>query len=388
MIERRPVVRNLLIAVAVVGLGGCKVIPRGPVQPAPLPPPAAEEPATGLLPSDRERHRLALLVPMSGANAAVGQSIANAATMALLDTGSQNLRITTYDTATGAQSAAARALQDGNRLILGPLLSDDVRAVAVVARPARVPMITFSNDSRVAGPDVFVLGLDPGQAVARVMTVAKAQGTHSVAALIPAGDYGERSSAALASGSRDAGLTLAATETYDRGNTSITSAARRLKQAGGYDAVLIADAGRIAAQAAPLLKAVGAASPRLLGTELWSGDSTVLTSPSLRGGWFAALSDARYPQFVSSYRARFGAAPHRLATLGYDSVLLSIRVAREWRPGRLFPVERLYETGGFLGLDGPFRFRRDSVAERALEVREVGQRTTTVISPAPTQFAE
>ena len=324
---------------------------------------------------------------MTGANAAVGQSIANAATMALLDTSSQNLRITTYDTATGAQGAAARAVQDGNKLILGPLLSEDVRAVAIVARPAHVPMITFSNDGRVAGQDVFVLGLDPAQAVARVVTFAKAQGPSRFAALIPSGDYGERSSAALTGASREVGASVAAIETYDRGNTSVASAARRLRQAGDYDAVLIADSGRIAAQAAPLLKSMGAQSPRLLGTDLWSGENIVLTSPALRGGWFAALSDARYPQFVASYRARFGATPHRLATLGYDSVLLSMRVARDWSPGRPFPVERLYETGGFLGLDGPFRFRRDGVAQRALEVREVGQRTTTVISPAPKQFA-
>ena len=388
MIERRPVLRNVLIAATAIGLAGCKVIPRTPVQPVPLPPTVSEEPATGLLPSDRERHRLALLVPMSGPNAAVGQSIANAATMALLDTSSQSLRITTYDTATGAQSAAARALADGNRLILGPLLSDDVQAAAVVARPARVPMITFSNDNRAAGQDVFVLGLDPGQSVARVLSFAKAQGVNRVAALIPTGDYGQRSGAAMVSAAREAGVTIASTESYDRSNPSIASAARRVRQAGGHDGVLIADAGRIAAQAAPLLKALGAAKPRLLGTELWSGESAVLTSPALRGGWFAALPDARYPQFVNSYRARFGSTPHRLATLGYDSVLLAIRVARDWRPGRPFPVERLYDSGGFLGLDGPFRFGRDGVAQRALEVREVGQRTTTVISPAPTQFAE
>ena len=55
-----------------------------------------------MLPTDTARHRVALLVPLSGENAAVGRSIANATTMALLDTNAENLRITTYDTATGA----------------------------------------------------------------------------------------------------------------------------------------------------------------------------------------------------------------------------------------------------------------------------------------------
>ena len=45
--------------------------------------------------AEHVRHRVALLVPMSGANAGVGQSIANATTLALLDTKTDKGRITT-----------------------------------------------------------------------------------------------------------------------------------------------------------------------------------------------------------------------------------------------------------------------------------------------------
>ncbi|MET0250927.1 MAG: penicillin-binding protein activator [Novosphingobium sp.] len=387
MIERRAVLRKCLIAGGIVLLAGCKVIPKGPVQQAP-PPPSTDQPATGLLPSDTARHRVALLVPLSGANAGVGQAIANATTMALLDTNAGNLRITSYDTAEGAGAAASRALADGNKLVLGPLLGEDVTAAAAIMRPAKVPMITYSNDSRVAAQNVFLLGQVPSQAVFRLVAFAKSRGLTRYAGLIPSGEYGQRNSAALLAASREIGSTVTATESYDRGNTSVTSAARRLKAKGGFDAVLIADGGRMATQAAPLLKAPGAASPRLLGSELWSGDSTVLASPALRGAWFAAVSDNRFRQFASSYRTRFGAAPHRLATLGYDSVLLTIRIARDWRPGTTFPTDRMFDRIGFLGIDGPFRFARDGVAERAFEVREVGAGAVTVVSPAITKFGE
>ncbi|HUQ14261.1 MAG TPA: penicillin-binding protein activator [Novosphingobium sp.] len=377
--------RNLALASGVVLLAGCKVIPKRAPQATP-PPVAVEEPNASTLPSDAQRHRVALLLPLSGANAAVGQSLANATTMALLDTNAQNLRITTYDTAAGAQGAAARAIADGNKLILGPLTSEDVPVVAAAARGARVPVITYSNDSGVAAPGVFVLGHVPAQAVARVVTYARANGASRFAALIPAGEYGQRASAALLSAARGAGATVTAIETYDRANTSVASAINRLKAKGGYDAVLIADGARIAVRAGPLLKPVGAASPRILGTELWAGESTILASPGLRGAWFAAVSDARYRQFVSSYKARFGSQPHRIATLGYDSVLLAIRVAKDWKPGTLFPTGKLDDKGGFLGLDGAFRFAPDNVAERAWEVREVGNGTTSTVSPAPSRF--
>jgi len=90
-------------------------------------------------------------------------------------------------------------------------------------------------------------------------------------------------------------------------------------------------------------------------------------------------------QFAASYKSRFGNQPYRIATLGYDGVLLTLRVARDWRPGALFPTRRLADRGGFLGLDGAFRFSADNVAERSWEVREVG---TGTVSPAPARFAD
>ena len=221
-LSRRASLRRLAVIGGVVLLAGCKVIPKG-VPETQAPPPPVEQPSASNLPTDAQRHRVALLVPMSGTNAGVGQSISNATTMALLDTNDRNLRITTYDTATGAQAAAARAIAEGNKLILGPLLSEDVATVAAAARPARVPMIAFSNDSGVAAADVFVLGHVPAQSVARVVSYAKSVGLSRFAALIPAGDYGQRAAAALTASARAAGGSVTAIEVYDRGNTSVTS---------------------------------------------------------------------------------------------------------------------------------------------------------------------
>ncbi len=381
MVETLVKARRILACGAMALLGACAVIPAtAPV--APLPPPLAQPSA---LPTDSGRHRVALLVPLTGANANVGQAIANASTMALLDTNADNLRITTYDTSAGAPQAAARAVADGNKLILGPLLGDDAVAVAATARASRVAVISYSNDSAAAGGDVFVMGHMPAAAIARVVKFARNQGSLRFAALIPVGTYGERASRAAMVAVRDAGGSLVGMESYDRAPGSLTAAVRRLKAHGVIDAVLIADNGRVAAQAAPLLKA-GVGAPRLLGTELWAGDAAVAASPALNGAIFAAVSDARFARFAESYKARFGAAPYRLATMGYDSVLLTLRVAREWRPGTLFPSARLTDRSGFLGLDGAFRFGADEVVERALEVRQVKAGASTVISAAPARF--
>lgn len=366
-------------------LAACQVVPRGVQGPVVTPTPAPTS-APSALPQDEGRHRVALLVPLSGENGAVGQSIANAATMALLDTNASNLRITTYDTATGASSAAARAISDGNKLILGPLLSDDVQPVLARARAAHVPLISFSNDRSVAGRDVFVMGVMPEQSIDRTVDYAIAHGSKRFAAIVPHGDYGAHSQAELAARVKAKGGVLVATETYDRGNTSIISAAQRLKTKGGFDTVLIADGARLSAIAAGQLKKAGSVLPRLLGTELWSGEDDLTKATALRGAWFSAVSDQRWGRYAGSYKTRFGSQPYRVSALGYDAVLLTLRITRDWTPGRDFPTSQLFGDTGFLGIDGAFRFRPDGVAERAMEVRQIGAGTVTVVSPAPTQF--
>lgn len=374
--------RTIALAALGVLMAGCQVIPKTP---APSTPPPAPEPSATALPTDQTRHRIALLVPMTGETGAIGQTIANATTMALLDTNANNLRITTYDTAKGAAVAAQQAVADGNKLILGPLLADSVPAVVAAVRPAGIPAISFSNDTSIAGGNVFVMGHIPEQSVTRSVQFARARGAARFAVLAPEGDYGARTVSALENALRQYGGTLAARQSYARSNTSVVSAAARLRSAGGYDTVLIADGARLAVQAAGELQR-GSTRARILGTDLWSGDSAVAGVPALNGALFSAVSDARFRRFSESYEARFGAKPARVATLGYDAVLLTLRVARDWKVGSNFPKGQLYDQGGFLGVDGAFRFGRNGVIERALEVREVRGREVVEVDPAPQGF--
>ena len=169
-------------------LSACQVVPKGPPRPQPGPPPTNRpEPVTPSLPTDTERNRVALLVPLTGPNAGVGESISNAANLAVLDTGGKAIRVTMYDTANGAAAAAQRAIAEGNRLILGPLLADDVRAVAPIARASRIPLISFSNDASVAGNGVYVMGFAPSQSIERVVGYARSKGVTKFAGLMPSG---------------------------------------------------------------------------------------------------------------------------------------------------------------------------------------------------------
>lgn len=379
---------RIAFAASALALAACQsIVPKGDVPTTPTGPaqPTTPEVVQGL-PTDATRHRVALLVPMSGSNAGVGQSIANATTLALLDTKTDKVRITTYDTALGAAAAVNRALADGNRLILGPLLAEDARVIGPIAARANVPVISFSNDTSVAGAGVYVMGYNPGQSIERVVEFARSKGLSRFGALVPRGTYGERSGNALLRAVEQAGGTVVSMQNFDRSPASITAAVKKLQASSSYDALLIADSGRVALQVAPVVRKNGGATARLLGTELWNADTSLAASPVLRGAWFASVSDTLYRQLAGKYRARYGSAPFRLSSLGYDAVLLTVRIAQDWRPGTPFPAARLRDTGGFSGIDGAFRFGRGGVAERALEVNEVGAGAYNVVDPAPRGF--
>ena len=171
--------RRAMVTVGLAALlGACSVIPKGAERAGPVDTPT---------PNRRRACRATRPVIASlcwclclARNGAVGQSIANATTMALLDTNADNLRITTYDTAKGPEAATRQAIAEGNKLILGPLLGSNIASVTAPARAADVPVISFSNDTGAAGPDVFIMGHVPEQSIARTIQYARTQGSQEL----------------------------------------------------------------------------------------------------------------------------------------------------------------------------------------------------------------
>jgi hypothetical protein len=155
-----------------------------------------------------------------------------------------------------------------------------------------------------------------------------------------------------------------------------------------FEALLVADSGAIAAAFGPHLAKFGAptGSFLMMGTELWNTEPGLGASPALRGAVFAAVPDTRFQSMAKRYQARFGGTPSRLASLSYDAMLLAVSTAgQQWKLGTAFPQTILADPQGFAGVDGIFRFK-GNIAERGLEVQQVGPSGFTTVSPAPTAF--
>ena len=343
------------------------------------PPPRADVPV--IIPPGA-KNKVALIVPLTGGDGPIGISISRAAALALVDTNNQQIVLTVYDSAAGgAAKAASQALAAGNELILGPLTAGDVRAVAPIARTASVPVIAFSNDRDVAGNGVFIMGTVPTESIDRIVDYAKDKGARRFGGLVPKNLYGERISLGLLGAAQRGKVTVAGIQSYGETAASVRGAVAALNAKGKLDAVLIGDSTATAAIAGAALR-----GPRILGTELWGNDRAIGRSAALRGAWYAALPNERFDQLVVRYRGKYGKTPYRLASLGYDAMLLTVRTSKYWEPGRPFPARQLIDKDGFAGVDGIFRFGRDGIAERALEVRQVTATGSTLLSPAPSTF--
>src|SRR5262249_27236431 len=106
---------------------------------------------------------------------------------------SAGIQIAVYDTKgtpAGAQEAVGTALKERAEIILGPLFSAEVSAVAPQARQAGVSAGGFSFGPNRARPGLLLLGFLPSRPLHRVVSYSASQGRKSFAALLPANAYG------------------------------------------------------------------------------------------------------------------------------------------------------------------------------------------------------
>ncbi len=365
--------------------------PQRDVQVTPPPQDRAQRDTAGFLRphhlGEREPVRVALLLPMSGGAARVGQAMLDAAQLALFEFDDPNILLIPKDTAGDpitAGNMAQEALAEGADIILGPLFASSVAPVAQHARLKNVPVIAFSTDSSVAGGGVYLLSFLPEDDVSRVVDFAVLEGHQRFAAMFPQNEYGQRVRTAYAQAIAERGAELVATESYAVTSDGMFAPAERLAGLKDqYDAVLLPAGGTELQGLAPLLPYfdVDPRDVKFLGTGLWD-DPSVLREPTLGGGWFAAPPPETRQAFQSRFERVFGAKPHRIASLAYDATSLAIALS-SGTPGERYTTEELTAEDGFSGIDGVFRFKPNGLNERGLAVMEVRPGGFVVVSPAP-----
>ncbi len=357
--------RALALLLASYGLTACvaqQPIPRYQVQ-------------TVLLPGQPLGRRVALLLPLSGSNAQLGQSMLLAAKLAF-DPQSDKAFDTqdTKGTPDGAAAAARAAAAGGAGIIVGPLTANETSAVAPVARAGNIPVLAFTSDSSKAQPGIWPLGLTPGQQVRTLVRAAAASSKRRIGAILPSNPFGDSLAAGLAPAAIEAGLPPPTILRYTA-PSGLDAAITQLANSGGapgappsIDALLLGTTADVTLRLLPQLIAAGLGPDRvrLLGTALWARDTAGLAP--LAGAWFAGPPAGALKVFGDNYIAHYGAPPRDIASIAFDAAAASH--AATTAAG--IDLNVLLNPFGFSGANGVFRLLPDGTVRRSLALFEIG----------------
>lgn len=344
--------------------------------------------------------KVGILLPLSGRNAALGQSMLQSSQMALFDSGYSKFELIPRDTGDSpetARQAAQSAVDAGAQLILGPVFAASVNAAKPVTQKAGVSMIAFSNDWKLAGNGTYIMGFTPLDQVERITRYAASRNIRHIAVLSPSNDYGRAVLHSFSALAPRHGIAIPAKANLPSDNAGIDFAIRGFApSASGAQAVLLPIGGHLASSISGKLSAAGLPPSRLkrLGTSLLEdgtgGGVPLARDRNMEGAWFAAPPPSGRERFERRFASAYGARPHRLATLAYDATALAVALARRGfesdRNAPAYDRASISDLNGFSGVDGIFRFRPDGTAERGLAILEFQNGRTVVIDEAPQTF--
>lgn len=373
---------------------GSRTLDFGSTAPAQSIPDQPMPPAAPVESFGRGPVKVALLLPLSGnaGLASVGNSLANASrlAMAFIEANpniGENITISlrdTGDSVAGATAAASAAVQEGARLILGPLTADQVTAAGAVARSAGLPLIGFSNNPTASSPGVYLLSVLPDTEMKRSLNYVKDQGRRGIAGVFPATPFGQAQEVAFRQQAIAAGFAPAAVYTFSSVEEAqqIVSQAMPLMQKGMIDTLFLPDRSTAPSFGVLLQQAgIGPDAVQIVGSADWEGDPAIAAAAQLVGAIYPAVDPSGLATIGADYQARFNSQPHPLATIAYTATILAnVNTLSLANPP--YNPALMTAASGFNGRDGVFRFLSSGRAEYALVIKQLGAGGSAVIDSA------
>jgi len=339
--------------------------------------------------------QVAMLLPMSstqGGDAIVSRGLENAARLAAAELSGVTVEISVYDTAGQAATAAnvaREAVRDGADVILGPLRSDAAAAVGVAVAGSNVSVLSFSNNTEVAGGNVFVLGHTFANTATRMVSYAAQRGSGNIVLVHASNLAGEVARDSVRSAAARSGANIAATIPYEFSQTGVINVVPQVvaavREYGSNGLILTSDSAGALPFFAQLLPENGldTEAVQVMGLTRWDIPPQTLEFAGLQGGWFALPDPSATADFEARYQGRYGEAPHNLAALGYDAVRAAGETAAS--AGRLGAAD--LTAGEFQGANGVFRLLADGTISRAMAIAQITDNQVAIIDPAPRRLS-
>ena len=339
---------------------------------------------------------VALLVPRSGPNdgPALSQSLENAARLAIGDLQGAQIELRVYDTGGQPQQAAnvaVQAVQDGAKIIIGPVFAQSAASAGNAVAGRGINVLSFSNNTAIAGGNVFVLGNTFDNTANRLVRYAVTQGRGDIL-IAHAQDASEEAGRdAIQRAIQANGAAVAGVTGFELSQQGVINAVPRISaqaRSSGANAIFLTSG---TSGAIPFLaellpeNGVNPANVQYIGLQRLDIPETARTLSGLQGAWFAVPDPGLAAQFGARYQAAYGAPPHPIAGLAYDAVAAIGALVSQGQSDAL-TGQALTQPSGFAGVNGVFRLLPNGTNQRALAIAQIQNNQVIVIDPAPRSF--
>lgn len=340
---------------------------------------------------------VALLVP-AGSGAAgdevLARSLENAARLAMADLQGVQIDLRVYNTAANAEIAAneaVKAVNDGAKIILGPVYAQSALAVGNAVAGRNINVLSFSNNSEIAGGNVFVLGPTFQNTANRLVRYAANSGRSNLMVVRDQNVSGQAGAQAIQTAATLNGATVVGEASYEFSQTGVIDAiptiADTTRESGAQAIFFTANTSGALPLLAQLLpeNRIDPAQIKYIGLTRWDIPASTLSLPGVQGGWFALPDPNLTATFNTRYEGAFGQGPHPIAGLAYDGIAAIGALVAQGNSDALTGVA-LTQSAGFAGVNGVFRLLSDGTNERGLAIAEIQESQVVVIDPAPRSF--
>jgi hypothetical protein len=340
---------------------------------------------------------VALLIPFGSEEAnndVLATSLQNAAQLAVTDLGDIKIDLRVYPTggtAAGASDAATKAVNEGAKILLGPVFADAANAAGSAVSSRGVSVLSFSNSTEIAGGNVFVLGHTFKNTADRMVSYAASKGLGNILVVHANNLTGEVGRKSVQAAAADAGATYTGSASYEFSQQGVISAVRdiaeQVRETDTNAIIFASDTAGALPILAQLLPENGIKPDEIkfMGLTRWDIPTQTLSLTGLQGGWFALPDPSLSGSFKDRYTQAYGRPPHPLAGIAYDGVA-AIGALISKGSGDALSRENLTQSSGFAGVNGVFRLLPDGTNERAMAVVEIENNQVKVIDPAPRTF--
>lgn len=340
---------------------------------------------------------VALLLPKGSGqpgDEVLAAALENAARMAIADLSGAAIDLRVYATAGSPERAAAvatQAVNEGAKVILGPVYASAANAAGLAVASRNVNVLAFSNNTDIAGGNVFVLGNTFENTADRLVRYAVAKGKRNIMVINGQDAAEEKGRAAIVAAIARHGASNAGTASFELSQNGIVQAVPGIRSAirnNSAQAIFMTSG---TAGALPILtqllvdNGVDPASTQFIGLQRWDIPASAQALPPLQGGWFALPSPALSQKFRTRYTETYGSAPHPIAGLGYDGIA-AIGALISSGDKNALSTAGLTQPTGFAGVSGIFRLRADGTNERGLAIATLSEQQVKILDPAPRSF--